>query len=127
MKNHLEKMFVAIKNGQLARKKFITVLKQKTCENVLMLMWDEGYILGYSTENSFKLRIFLKYENVGRPAINAINIISKASKRNYLTLKQVWKLNSGKTLLILSTNQGFKSARECAYTKTSGEIVAFVN
>jgi ribosomal protein S8 len=49
------------------------------------------FILGYKidSENSDKIKIFLKYRE-GKPTINAIKLISKPSRRIYST-KQIWK------------------------------------
>ena len=99
MKNHLWNMFANIKNGQLAKKVVIVQTRKKICEAFLNILWDEGFILGYkiSEKNSNKIKIFLKYKN-GRPAINSIKFISKPGRRIYYSTKQIWKIDSSKTL-----------------------------
>jgi small subunit ribosomal protein S8 len=112
-------MFANIKNGQLAKRKFISQQKKKVCESFLKILWDEEFILGYSKEGN-KLKIFLKYHK-GRPAINSLKLLSRPGRRVYYTAKQLWKFNSSKGVIILSTNQGLKSLVDCKKLRIGGE------
>jgi small subunit ribosomal protein S8 len=122
MKNHLANMIATIKNGQLAKKAYVNQTRKKTCEFVLNILWDEGYISGYKISNtsSNTLKIFLKYTNE-KPAINSIKLLTKPSLRIYYSLKQLWKLSSSEGLLIMSTNKGFMSINECKKYRLGGE------
>jgi len=119
MKHYLWNMFANIKNGQLAKRKFISQQKKKVCESFLKILWDEEFILGYSKEGN-KLKIFLKYHK-GRPAINSLKLLSRPGRRVYYTAKQLWKFNSSKGVIILSTNQGLKSLVDCKKLRIGGE------
>ena len=83
-------MFTSIKNGQLAKRDFIYHTRKKICESFLKILWDEGFILGYtiSSENPKELKIFLKY-NKNRPVINSIQFISKPGRRIYYSINQI--------------------------------------
>lgn len=128
MKNYFWNMFANIKNGQLARKSFIYQKRKKICEELLKVLWEEGFILGFriSIKNSNFIKIFLKYKNE-IPIINYIYIISKPSRRIYYSLKQIWKIKSNKSCIIISTNQGFKTIVECKKLGIGGEPVAVIN
>jgi len=128
MKNYFWKMFSNIKNGQLAKRSFVYQKRKKICESFLKVLWDEGFILGYkiSSINPNSLKIFLKYRN-GIPVIRSIRLITKPSKRVYYSLKQVWKFDSGKTCVILSTNKGLKTITECKKLRLGGEPFLIVN
>lgn len=121
-------MFSNIKNGQLAKKAYIFQKKKKFCEKFLKIMWDEGFILGYKTDNlnSNKLKIFLKYKNE-TPVISSIKLITKPSKRVYYSVKQIWKLDSNKTFIIFSTNKGLKTIQDCKKLKLGGEPFILIN
>lgn len=129
MKNYLWNMFANIKNGQLARRNFIFQKRKKICESFLQLLWNEGFILGYKVDdkNQNKIKIFLKYLNNGQPAINSIKILSKPSRRVYFSIKQIWKIDSNKSFIILSTNQGLKSIIDCKKLKIGGELFITIN
>ena len=128
MKNYLWNMFANIKNGQLAKKGFIYQTRKKICEEFLKILWKEGFILGYTIDlnDSTKLKIFLKYKNK-KPVINNLKLISKPSKRIYLSTYQIWKIDSNKNLIIFSTNQGLKSLIDCKKLKIGGEPFIIIN
>jgi small subunit ribosomal protein S8 len=122
MKNYFWNMFSNIKKGQLAKKAFIFQKKKKICENFLKILWNEGFILGYTTDktNPTTLKIFLKYKNED-PVISSLKLITKPEKRIYFTTKQIWKLDSNKTFIIFSTNKGLKTINDCKKLKIGGE------
>lgn len=121
-------MFASIKNGQLAKRDFIYHSRKKNCESFLKILWDEGFILGYSisSKDQKKLKIFLKYKN-NRPTINSIRLVSRPGRRIYYSINQIWKIDSNKSFLILSTNQGLKSIGGCKKNKIGGEPFIVIN
>ena len=128
MKNYLWNMFANIKNGQLAKRNFIYQTRKKICEAFLQVLWDEGFILSYKIDsnNSNKLKIFLKYNNK-KPVINNIKLISKPSKRIYWSLNQIWKIDSSKNFISFSTHKGLKSIVNCKKLKIGGEPFITIN
>jgi small subunit ribosomal protein S8 len=128
MKNYLWNMFANLKNGQLAKRNFIYQTRKKICENFLKILWDEGFITGYTIDSKEpnKLKIFLKYKN-GRPVINSIKLITKPSKRVFWSVKQIWKIDSSKNFIIFSTSKGLKSLVDCKKFKIGGEPFITIN
>lgn len=122
MKNHFANMIANIKNGQQSKKAYVITTRKKTCEYVLNILWDEGFIFGYkiSSTNPNMLKVYLKYNNEN-PAINNIKLLTKPSLKIYYSLKQLWKLNSSEGLLIISTNKGFMSLNDCKKYRLGGE------
>lgn len=51
-----------IKNGQKSKKSFILHPKKKNCISILVILWDEGYILGFTSSKkiSKNVRNFFK-------------------------------------------------------------------
>lgn len=121
-------MFAIIKNGQTARLSFVIQTRKKICEAFLKILWNEGFILGYTinSKNGNSLKIFLKYKN-GLPTINSIKLITKPSRRLYYSAKQLWKIDSSKYLIILSTNKGLKSITDCKKLNLGGEPFILIN
>lgn len=122
-------MFTSIKNGQIAKKSVIMGPRKVICESFLKILWDEGFISGYkvSSQNSNKLEIYLKYTSTGRPTINSLKFLSKPGQRIYYSVKQIWKLDSSKTLIIFSTNKGLKSINECKKNNIGGEPLVIIS
>ena len=128
MKNYLWNMFANIKNGQLNKCDIIFQRRKKICEAFLKILWNEGFILGYKLDDQDvnQIKIFLKY-NKNRPAIKSVKFLSKPSRRIYYSAKQIWKLDSNKSLIIFSTNKGLKSTLECKKLKIGGEPFVSIN
>jgi len=128
MKNYLYNMFANIKNGQVAKRSYVFQKRKRICESLLKVLWKEGFILGYKTNqtNDDQIKIFLKYRN-RTPVINSIKPISKPGRRVYYTIKQIWKIESNKSFILFSTNQGIKSIIECKKLKIGGEPIISIN
>jgi len=128
MSFHLWNMISNLKNGQLSKKVSITQKKKKICTEVLNVLWDEGFILGYRNHPTKMglVIIFLKYVK-HEPSIRNIVSISKPSCRVYFSLKNIWKLESGVSLVIFSTNKGVCSTKLCKQLKIGGEPLIHLN
>nr|QYB23222.1 ribosomal protein S8 [Lithodesmioides sp. mgcode 4] len=121
--NHiLWNMFSNIRNAQLSKKLIIFQKNNYVCTEILNILWNEGFILGYKVckSNSKILKIFLKYKTK-TPAINSLTLLTKPGARFYYSSKQIWKLNLTKGAVILSTNKGFLTLDECKKLKIGGE------
>ena len=128
MKHYLWNMFANIKNGHMSGHSVIFQKRKKICEAFLKILWAEGFILGYkiNEKDTNELKIFLKY-NKNKPAIYSIKFLSKPSRRLYYSTKQIWKIGSNKSFIILSTNKGLKSILECKKLRIGGEPFIAIN
>jgi len=122
-------MFANIKNGQMAKKSVIIESRKNINESFLKILWDEGFISGYRifALNDQKVEIFLKYTRTGKPVINSLKGLSKPGQRLYYSAKQIWKLDSSKTFIVFSTNQGLKTINQCKKNRIGGEPLVIVN
>lgn len=120
-------MFANIKNGQLSRRAFIYQRKKTICESFLQILWDEGFILGYKIDsnNPDKLKISLKYQN-NIPVINSIQVLSKPGNRIYWSSRQIWKIDSSKVFVVISTHKGLKTLVDCKKLKLGGEPILII-
>ena len=127
MKNTLWNLSTNLQNNQIAQRNCI--YQQKTTLIILFLniLWDEGFILGYKTDNSDSnlLKIFLKYKN-RNPVINSIKFISKPSCHVYYSASQLWKLDSKKSTIILTTSKGLMAVHECKKTQIGGKPIIII-
>jgi len=125
MKSILYNMFSNIQNGQMVKRKIIFQKRKKICEAFLNILWDEGFISGYSIEKNDLLKIFLKYQK-NSSAIKKIKSISKPGSRVYYSNKQLWKIEENKHFIILSTNKGLKTLNQCKKLKLGGEPLVII-
>lgn len=119
-----------IKNAHLARKTIIFQKKNKLCSILLDILWDEGLILGYRITKICKyyFEIFLKY-CFKNPYTNlsGIRILNRFNNRIFLSLKQLWKINSTTNTLILATSQGILTQNDCRKYKIGGKPILITN
>nr|YP_010208979.1 ribosomal protein S8 [Skeletonema tropicum]UBA16289.1 ribosomal protein S8 [Skeletonema tropicum] len=122
MKNTIWNIATDLKNSQISRRNFIFQPKTKLIIAFLNILWDEGFILGYKIYASDPnlLKIFLKYKN-GKPAMSSLKLISKPSHQIYYSAPQLWKLDTKKSLIVLTTNKGLMTIHECKQTHTGGK------
>jgi len=127
MKNSLWNISTHLKNNQISRRNSVQQPKTDSIVTFLNILWNEGFIWGYKidTLNPSFLKIFLKYNN-GNPIINSIKLISKPSRHIYYSVSQLWKLNSKKSLIVLTTSKGLMTIYECKKTRIGGTIVFII-
>ncbi len=117
-----------IRNGQQARKKFITSPSSKQREAIAAVLKDEGYIAEYSVKAEGQkktITVTLKYFE-GKPVIERLQRISKPSLRRYKSADQLPKVLAGLGVAIISTSSGMLSDRKARAAGQGGEIVCIV-
>ena len=119
------RLLIAIKNSQKVKRPFVIQKCNKTCEDFLDLLWNEGFISGYHlfSKDSSKMKIFLSYSK-GIPAIKTIRMFSKPGRILSYSAYQLWKIDSCASIYLVSTNVGVKSLDDCK-RKGLGGILLF--
>src|SRR3546814_13461685 len=106
MTEPLGAMLTRIRNGQQARKDSILTPASKLRARVLDVLQGEGFIRGYSDEDTGQvrpeIRIDLKYFE-GQPAIQSLQRVSKPGRRVYSGAKDLPRVRNGLGITIIST------------------------
>lgn len=108
---------VRINNGQRACLTYVDVKYSFLTLQVLVFLYSEGYIVGFSILNSFKIRVFLKYYR-NKP-VYYFRLVSKPSRRMYISYRDLLRFDN----YILSTSKGILSSSLACYFKVGGEIL----
>ncbi len=117
-----------IRNGQAARKKFVTAPSSKQKEAIAAVLKEEGYIAEYSVADQGGkkvLTVVLKYFE-GKPVIERLERISKPSLRRYKAKDELPKVLGGLGVAIISTSQGVVSDRKARAAGQGGEVICVV-
>jgi small subunit ribosomal protein S8 len=129
MSDPLGDMLTRIRNGQQAHKSVIQSPASKIRANVLEVLQREGYIRGYSREETgagiAELKIELKYVD-GEPVIREITRVSKPGRRIYSRISDLPRVYNGLGISILSTPRGVMSDNEARAANVGGEILCRV-
>lgn len=130
MRDQLSDMLARIKNGQKKGLSSVILYKptSKLCLQVLKILYNEGYIRGFSLKNTkpLTIEVFLKYTAIGIPVINKIQRISKPSRKFYIKIKPLWNLKSGLGIFIISTPQGLMTDTDAKFLNHGGEILCSI-
>ena len=129
MSDPLGDMLTRIRNGQHASKSAILSPASQLRSNVLEVLKREGYIRGYSREDSQpgigEITIELKYHE-GDPVIREIRRVSKPGRRVYSKIKDLPRVYNGLGISILSTPRGVMSDSEARAANVGGEVLCMV-
>jgi len=122
-------MLTRIRNATRADKATVDVKASKVCQGIAEVLKSEGYIVGYDRIDDGKqgfLRITLKYDPDGQPAITEIQRISKPGCRKYASVDDLPVVLGGMGITVVSTSKGIISDRSCRESKVGGEVLCTV-
>ena len=113
-----------IRNAVMARHSKVDVPASKMREGIAKQLKLAGYIKNYVIVEDGRqgiMRLYLKYNQKGQPALTHIERVSKPSCRCYVKAEKIQPVLSRYGLLILSTNKGILSGREAKKQNVGGE------
>lgn len=129
MSDPLADMLTRIRNGQKSKLMYVDCPHSNLKENVLKVLQSEGFINGYTIDESgsFKvLEIELKFQRNGEGAIKEISRVSKPGKRVASSISKLLPHYNGLGIYILSTSKGVVSDRIARSEGVGGEVICKV-
>jgi len=123
-------MLTRVRNAIRINKAEVNVKASNICEGVAKVLKDEGYINDFDRIDDGKqgiLRIILKYNQEGQPAITEITRTSKPGRRIYSSVEKLPRVLGGLGVAVVSTSKGVMSDRNCRKENIGGEILCMVN
>lgn len=119
-----------MRNGGMARLRYVDVFINKLTLNVLQLLLNEGWIAGFSIkeEKSRKLaRVMLKYSSHREPLMTSIIRLSKPGCRKYVNHRAIYPCMSGMGLFVISTSKGVLSGYQAKKEGVGGELLCSIS
>jgi small subunit ribosomal protein S8 len=123
-------MLTRIRNAMRTGKAEVNIKASNICEGIAAVLKKEGYVSDYDRIDDGKqgvLRVVLKYDDEGQPAITEITRTSKPGRRIYAAVDQLPTVLNGMGIAIVSTSKGVISDRSCRENKVGGEILCTVS
>jgi small subunit ribosomal protein S8 len=123
-------MLTRIRNASRAGKTQVNIKASKICEGIAAVLKQEGYIQEYDRIDDGKqglLRLMLKYDPEGQPAITEIKRMSKPGCRMYAGVDNLPTVLAGMGIAVVSTSRGIISDRHCRENKVGGEVLCTVS
>ena len=123
-------MLTRIRNASRVGKTQVNIKASKICEGIAAVLKKEGYIQDYDRIDDGKqgvLRVILKYDPEGQPAITEIKRMSKPGCRVYASVDSLPTVLGGMGIVVVSTSKGIVSDRNCRENKVGGEVLCTVS
>ena len=118
-----------IRNASMARHEKVDIPASRIRTGIAQILQDIGFIRSFKVAKDSKqgiMRVYLKYNESGRPAITALNSVSTPGRRVYVHADKVPSVRSGTGMTILSTSQGIMSGADAKTKNVGGEILCEV-
>ena len=118
-----------VRNGLKARFKYVNVPASNIKRQITRLLMEQGFIKKYIIIEDGKqnlIRIWLKYDKDGNPAINTIKRVSTPGLRRYTGSDTLPRVKNNLGIAVLTTSKGVMTAREAQRNKVGGEVLCYV-
>lgn len=128
MNDPISDLLTRIRNGQMAKKSFVSISSSNKKIKILDVLKNEGYIKGYNIINNLSkqfLEIYLKYYK-NKPVISKIKRISCPGLRVYKKKNDLPFVLGGLGVAIISTPFGVMSDKKARSLGQGGEILCIV-
>lgn len=129
MTDPIADLLTRMRNALMAKHDRLDVPHSKLKQNICGLLKSEGYIEDFSTveqEPQNSLRIYLRYNREGVPAVRLIKRISKPGRRVYRGADDIKPVLNGLGVAIISTSKGLVTDRQAREQRIGGEILCEV-
>jgi len=96
---------------------------------ITKILHHYGYIRDYliiETGKQNTIRIYLKYDELGRPIIRGLRRISVPGLRKYVGVKNLPRVYNNYGIAILSTPKGIVTDRDARALRVGGEVLCYV-
>ncbi len=122
-------MLTRIRNANSAAKESVSMPSTKVLVEVARVMSEEGYIAGYTVEDTTPqktLTIQLKYGPKRAKLLKGLKRVSKPGLRIYSSAADLPRVLGGLGTAIVSTSKGMMCDRDARKAGVGGEVVAYI-
>ena len=130
MTDPIADMLTRIRNANKMRHQTVDIPASKAKKDVLTVLLNEGFIVGYDEvkleNNQSVLKVTLKYTDTKERVIKGLKRVSKPGLRVYAQVEELPRVLNGLGIAIISTSQGVMTDREARKANIGGEVLAYV-
>lgn len=122
-------MLTRVRNASLAYQEQTVMPSSKIKVNVAKILEQEGYITGWSVEETKPqptLTVTMKYGQNRERVITGLKRVSKPGLRVYVKRDEIPRVLGGLGVAIVSTNAGLMTDRQARKDGRGGELLAYV-
>tara|TARA_S200000501_G_scaffold311821_1_gene302597 strand:+ start:3764 stop:4159 length:396 start_codon:yes stop_codon:yes gene_type:complete len=130
MSDPIADFLTRIRNGLSTNKRWVDIPSSNLKKRIALILKQEKYIEDFffiaDENNKETIRIFLKYDYQGNPAIDKMKRVSRPGLRIYSGSLNIPRVLDGLGISILSTSKGVMSNKTAKKMKVGGEILCEV-
>lgn len=118
-----------IRNALLSRHSEVNIPGSRLTLEITQVLLNEGYIEGsefIETSSQGEIRITLKYDSQGNPAMTGLQRVSKPGLRKFVGKGEIPKVLEGLGVAILSTSKGVLTGKEARRAGVGGELLCYI-
>lgn len=118
-----------IRNAGASRHEKLDIPASNVRVGIAKILLEQGYIRSFKVVRDDKqgvMRVYLKYNEKGKPVITAIDRVSRPGRRVYVKSDDIPKVRDGFGISILSTNRGVVDGDTAKKENLGGELLCSV-
>jgi small subunit ribosomal protein S8 len=118
-----------VRNAGAARHEKLDIPASNVRVGIAKILLEQGYIRSFKVVRDGKqgvMRVYLKYNEKGKPIITAIDRVSRPGRRVYVRSTEIPRVRDGFGISILSTNRGVVDGDTAKKDNLGGELLCNV-
>ncbi len=123
-------LLARVRNAVTAKLPKVDIPSSNMKMEIVKILKDEGFIKNYKLVEDNKqnvIRVYLKYTEDNKPAIEKLERISKPSRRVYVGAEELKPINNNLGITILSTPKGVISNKTAKKENVGGELLCLIS
>ncbi|HOA07225.1 MAG TPA: 30S ribosomal protein S8 [Spirochaetota bacterium] len=123
-------LLARVRNAVTAKLPKVDIPSSNMKMEIVKILKDEGFIKNYKLVEDNKqnvIRVYLKYTEDNKPAIEKLERISKPSRRVYVGADELKPINNNLGITILSTPKGVISNKTAKKENVGGELLCLIS
>jgi small subunit ribosomal protein S8 len=129
MNDPISDYLTRIRNAHMANKQFVDIPCSNLKIRISYILKEEHFIRDYIKILDNKqnvLRLFLRYDNDGRPVIHGLERVSSPGCRRYMPSDKIDRVLNGMGVSIITTSKGVMSSKKAKKLNVGGELLCNV-
>ncbi len=123
-------LLARVRNAVTAKLPKVDIPSSTMKMEIVKILKDEGFIKNYKLVEDNKqnvIRVYLKYTEDNKPAIEKLERISKPSRRVYVGVEELKPIKNNLGITILSTPKGVISNKTAKKENVGGELLCLIS
>ena len=122
-------MLTRIRNAIMAQHDNVAMPVSRMKLNIAKILKQQGFIKDYEVVGNRpkrQLRVHLKYDEAGKPAIVGLERVSKPGLRVYSAYNEIPRVYGGLGIAIVSTSKGIMAGQQAWQQGIGGELLCVI-